>query len=111
MSLFSTLCFGTLVGTDEFGNRYYLRKQKDSFGRQKRMVRYHGKAEPSAIPPEWHGWLHYTFPTALKKRYSWQQEHHQNLTGTPLAYFPPGYLLKQGRRDKATGDYVPWEPK
>jgi len=111
MTLFTALRFGTLVGTDEYNNRYYLSRRKDSFGRQKRIVRYHGKADPSCIPPEWHGWLHYTFSSIPKKRYSWQQEHHPNFTGTSLAYFPPGYLLNGGRRDKATGDYVPWEPK
>jgi NADH:ubiquinone oxidoreductase subunit len=32
------------------------------------------------------------------------------MTGTPLAYRPPGSLLAEGKRPKATGDYEPWRP-
>lgn len=105
-----TVLFGTHVGTDQFGNRYYTGKRRDSFGRPKRWVQYKGKAEPSSVPPEWHVWLHYTCNEVPKERYPWQQKHHPNLTGTPSAYFPPGHLLKGGKRDKATGDYIAWTP-
>jgi NADH:ubiquinone oxidoreductase subunit len=106
-----TKIFGKQVGADRFGNRYYTGKRQDSFGRIKRWVSYAGKPDPSSIPPEWHLWLHYTSNEVPQKRYAWQQEHHPNLTGTTQAYFPPGHLLKGGKRDKATGDYVPWTPK
>jgi hypothetical protein len=33
-----------------------------------------------------------------------------NTTGTPHAYRPRGYLLREGERPEATGDYVPWAP-
>ena len=32
------------------------------------------------------------------------------LTGTALAYRPPGHTLKGGHRAPATGDYEPWTP-
>ena len=99
------------MGTDEFGNRYYIGNKRDSFGRHVRRVAYKKQPDPSLVPPEWHLWLHYTSSEVPKKRYSWQQRHHPNLTGTPLAYFPPGHLLKHSKRDKATGDYVAWNPK
>ena len=34
-----------------------------------------------------------------------------NLTGTGLAYRPPGHLKSGGRREKATGDYEAWKPE
>ena len=32
------------------------------------------------------------------------------MTGTPLAYHPPGSVLRGGQRAPATGDYEPWTP-
>ena len=82
--------------------------------RERRWVLYTGMAEPSKVPAEWHGWLHHIFeavpvidPAARKP---WQKEHLPNLTGTALAYRPPGSVLRGGHRDKATGDYEPWTP-
>ena len=43
---------GELVGTDEFGNRYYRMRGSD-----RRWVAYAGDAEPSTIPPGWHAWM------------------------------------------------------
>ena len=110
-----TYFHGKHVGTDEFGNRYFMEKKEPKAGRRKRWVMYKGKAEASKVPPHWHGWLHYTtdaLPESGKPvQYEWQKEHLPNLTGTTGAYMPPGHLLKGGVRDKTTADYQPWTPK
>ncbi|MEM8987005.1 MAG: NADH:ubiquinone oxidoreductase subunit NDUFA12 [Pseudomonadota bacterium] len=103
------------VGEDEQGNRYF-EEQKPSFpdGRKRRWVIYHGVAEASRVPPDWHGWLHHTFeapPTeAPLKRQKFEQDHMPNMTGTPLAWRPKGSLARGGERVKATGDYEAWSP-
>jgi NADH:ubiquinone oxidoreductase subunit len=77
-------------------------------------VIYNGEVEASRVPPEWHIWLHHTTdatpPEGGPARQPWQKDHLPNLTGTDLAYRPPGHTLKGGRRDAATGDYEPWTP-
>jgi len=112
---------GELVGTDQFGNRYYREKGRQKLvkgggleSRERRWVLYNGMAEPSKVPAEWHGWLHHIFAAVPvidpAARRPWQKEHLPNLTGTALAYRPPGSVLRGGHRDKATGDYEPWTP-
>jgi NADH:ubiquinone oxidoreductase subunit len=109
--------YGEAVGEDEFGNRYYRSKGgriDPTLGFERRWVIYDGLAEPSRVPPDWHGWLHHTVdvpPTqeAYTPR-SWQKPHRPNLTGTPLAWRPPGSTLAAGKRPRATGDYKPWTP-
>ena len=116
-----TLLRGELVGTDQFGNRYYrekgrrvLKRGAGRESRERRWVLYNGEVEASRVPPEWHGWLHHTVnevPTASgQKRYAWQKDYVPNLTGTPDAYRPPGSVLRGGHRSRATGDYEPWNP-
>jgi NADH:ubiquinone oxidoreductase subunit len=77
-------------------------------------VIYPGYAEPSTVPPSWHGWLHHTVDVPpTQESYTpreWQKPHRANLTGTPGAYRPPGSTLAQGRRPSATGDYDAWAP-
>ena len=52
---------GELVGMDEQGNRYYRDKNGKSInGKTRRWVVYNGDVEATRVPPEWHGWLHYT---------------------------------------------------
>lgn len=106
---------GQLVGEDNLGNKYYIGKKKDpSSGRKKRWVMYKKVKEPTLIPPAWHGWIHYrtdTLPTeANRQPYEWERDPRPNLTGSVLAYRPPGHPLNGGTRDKATGDYQPWQP-
>jgi NADH:ubiquinone oxidoreductase subunit len=93
---------GEAVGRDQFGNRYYRNRSRRGL-------------HPESVPPEWHAWLHYTvaeppqpgdFPTM-----PWMKEHRPNLTGTPLAYRPPGHTLKGGHRAPASGDYEAWKPE
>ena len=110
---FNTWRFGTPVGQDEQGNRYY-EGGKDSEGRTRRWVIYNGVSEASRIPPGWHGWMHHRTDFApVNESYKprdWQKPHVQNLTGTSQAYRPPGSVLGSGHRPQVTGDYDAWTP-
>jgi NADH:ubiquinone oxidoreductase subunit len=110
-----TLFYGEPVGTDEFGNRYYRSRRRKRQGRELRWVMYKGSNEASKVPPEWHAWLHHTtaepLTEAAAQTLPWQKEHVPNLTGTAVAYRPPGHDRAGGRRPHATGDYQPWIPE
>ena len=54
---------GEVVGTDDQGNCYYQDKRVIAGRRRKRWVIYQGEVEASRVPPDWHGWLHYTTNT------------------------------------------------
>jgi NADH:ubiquinone oxidoreductase subunit len=102
-----TAFFGSRIGKDDFGNRYYTSKN----GR--RWVIYKGIAEASKVPAEWHRWLHKTtndVPKDIKKR-DWEKPHLPNLSGTEYSYAPKGHIKKGHNRNEATGDYIAWEPK
>ena len=108
-----TLLRGQLAGTDAQGNRYYRDRARGAVARERRWVIYNGEAEASRVPPEWHAWLHRTtdaLPTDGAPKRPWQRAHVPNLTGTPVAYRPPGDLARGGARPPATGDYEPWRP-
>jgi NADH:ubiquinone oxidoreductase subunit len=113
---------GELVGSDPEGNRYYRDKTHRVLvrgggrpSRERRWVIYNGVAEASRVPAEWHGWLHHTVdeapPAGIAAAHSWQREHQPNLSGTPLAYHPPGSVLLGGAREHAAGEYEPWRPE
>ncbi|MGD9800084.1 MAG: NADH:ubiquinone oxidoreductase subunit NDUFA12 [Parvularculaceae bacterium] len=104
-----------LVGRDEQGNRYYEERDPSGpDGYKRRWVKYHGVAEASRVTPDWHGWLHHTFdepPTVVPlKRRAFEQDHLPNMTGTPLAYHPPGSLAQSGG-PAAQRDYEAWSPE
>ena len=114
---FWTWLYGESVGEDEFGNRYYRTRggaRDPALGIERRWVVYNGYAEPTTVPPSWHGWLHHTVdepPVAVAyKPWPWEKPHRPNLTGTSRAYRPVGSTLASGRRPKATGDYRAWRP-
>ena len=98
---------GQQVGTDELGNQYYVEKKAKAGRRVKRWVMYAGAPEPSSVPPEWHGWLHYTTDEtpadSPRKHHSWQQPPRPNMSGTTEAYTP--------ERQKNVADYEAWQPK
>lgn len=100
---------GIRVGEDEAGNVYY----QDATAKR-RWVIYNGPAEPSAIPPGWHGWMHHRTDTPPPREAyaprAWQQPHRPNPTGTPAAYRPKGSILANGTRPRSTGDYDAWTP-
>ena len=66
---------GRAVGTDPAGNIYYEERRARRGARLRRWVMYAGQAEASAVPPEWHGWLHYTTdaPIPLSARRAWMR--------------------------------------
>lgn len=108
--------FGQFVGEDEHGNRYFRTPGKDpTIGVERRWVVYNGLVEASKVPPGWNGWLHNTVELApSEEAYAareWQRPHIPNLTGTPLAWRPPGSTQRAGERPPATGDYEAWRPE
>jgi len=99
-----TLFTGKFFGNDQFGNKYYTNSKG------KRWVIYKNKIESSKIPPEWHSWIHFTsrnIPTNEKKRFFWQKEYEENLTGTEKAYKPKGSLASDSI--KKIKKYETWE--
>ena len=75
--------FGKLVGTDEFGNKYYKNKKDE------RCVIYARDIEATKITSDWFLWMHHTvneLPSDTVKKYNWQKEHTPNSTGTPDPY-------------------------
>lgn len=100
-----TTLFCKEAGSDSYGNRYFIAKN----GR--RRVLYAGNAEASAVPPEWHGWLHYSAEgPASQPPYAWQRRHEPNKTGTDGAYFPPG-TPQSGTGPAAPEPYSAWRPE
>jgi NADH:ubiquinone oxidoreductase subunit len=99
---------GTRVGEDGQGNVYY-----QNAGGSRRWVIYNGEAEASRVGPEWHGWLHHTWqepPTeAPLPRQPWEKPYVPNMTGTDLAYRPPGSILGANRQPPP--DYEAWAPE
>jgi NADH:ubiquinone oxidoreductase subunit len=107
---------GRHVGTDSEGNRYYVQSRGvGPLDVPRRWVVYANLAEASKIPPEWHGWMHYTVDTPpTEEMYTprpWQKPHLENMTGTPEAWRPSGSILSTGKRPAATGDYQAWKPE
>ncbi|XP_053213462.1 probable NADH dehydrogenase [ubiquinone] 1 alpha subcomplex subunit 12 [Panonychus citri] len=90
----SMIKWGTLVGEDKYGNKYY--ENKHYFYLSDRWVVYNEKCnleyDASMIPPEWHNWMHHVTdksPTEEPRvQYAWLQDHQQNLTGSAQAYTP-----------------------
>jgi len=113
-----TLFNGKLVGEDAFGNRYFTEKKSPKQGRAKRWVLYKGLSEPSKIPAQWFGWMHYTtdmLPSEINiTPYAWEQPHIPNLTGTKHAYNPKSgsasSCCTQHKNKKTASDYEAWTP-
>jgi len=99
---------GEKVGEDAQGNVFY--RSKDG---KRRWVIYDGEAEATRVSPEWHGWLHHTYdepPTERPlERKPWEKEHVPNLTGTQLAYAPPGSIRRPDPVERK--DYDAWTPE
>ncbi len=92
------------VGKDQFGNEYFVARQKNYLGQNTRYVIYNGIEEGSKIPPNWHGWLHYSVddtPEEQKHLYKWQKCHIPNLTGTKKAY---------NKKMNKNNGYLAWKP-
>lgn len=98
---------GVKVGEDDQGNVFY--QTRDG---KRRWVIYNGESEASRVSPDWHGWLHFTWdepPTkAALAHKAWEKPHRENMTGTPLAYVPPGSILLEHPVKRQ--DYEAWSP-
>lgn len=103
----------TRMGEDELGNVYY-EGGLDPNGVTRRWVAYDGSNDASRIPPDWYAWMQHLIDDiparALPPVRAWQKPPLPNMTGTALAYRPPGALEKGGHRQAATGDYEAWTP-
>jgi len=99
---------GVRVGEDATGNVFYTSRDG-----ARRWVIYNGEAEASRIGPEWHGWLHHTYPEPPTERplprKAWEKPHQENLTGTALAYAPPGSIRRPKPVERT--DYEAWSPE
>jgi NADH:ubiquinone oxidoreductase subunit len=99
---------GKRVGEDAEGNIFYQNADGT-----RRWVIYNGEAEASRVGPEWHGWLHHTWQEPPTKsplpRKPWEKPHEPNMTGSALAYRPPGSMLADG--PQARPDYEAWAPE
>lgn len=99
---------GVKVGEDNQGNVFY-RNKDDS----RRWVIFNGEVEASRIDADWHGWLHRTWnePPTLKPlaHKPWEKPHHENLTGTALAYVPAGSIRRAHPVERS--DYEAWSPE
>ena len=99
-----TLFMGKFAGSDQFGNKYYYSSKG------KRWVIYKNNIEASKIPPEWFSWIHFLSrnkPSDKIKKFSWQKEHVENLTGTNRAYKPEGSLASDTKKN--TKKYETWK--
>ena len=105
---FYTWRFGVKVGEDEEGNAFY--QSRDG---KRRWVVFNGEAEASRVSPDWHGWLHHTWDEPPSKQplphKKWEKPHHENLTGTMLAYVPPGSIRREQPVERR--DYEAWQPE
>jgi NADH:ubiquinone oxidoreductase subunit len=101
---------GQRVGEDEHGNVFY-----QTADGKRRWVIYNGVSEASRVSPDWHGWLHHTWdeaPTASPlPRKTWERDHKPNLTGTAMAYAPPGSITSAQPKPHAGATYQPWTPE
>ena len=99
---------GQKVGEDAQGNVFYQAQ-----GGKRRWVIYKGESEASRISPDWHGWLHHTYPEPPTKaplaRKAWEKPHQENLTGTAAAYVPAGSLRRTNPVERR--DYEAWQPE
>ncbi len=99
-----TLFTGKLAGKDQFGNKYYYNSKG------KRWVIYKDSIESSKIPPEWHSWIHFLRMNKVsenEKKFTWQKQHKENLTGTDQAYKPEGSLSSNLKKN--TKKYETWK--
>ena len=107
---------GQYVGADQFGNKYYRAPSAlpESI-KERRWVIYSGYSEASSIPPGWHGWIHHRVDTPPRdgdyRPREWEKPHHENFTGTAMAYHPPGSIAVGGKPATPAPDYQAWRPE
>ena len=81
-----TLFYGTFVGKDDYGNKYYKSKKNE------RWVIYSNNIEATKITSDWYLWMHHTIDKIPdendKTKYLWQKKHLENQTGTKNSHKP-----------------------
>lgn len=107
-----SIFFAKRVGTDEYGNIYFCKKNKSPINnyRQRRWVIYSGNVEASKVPQRWNAWLHHvtdTFPRKNIRKPSWIKKHLPNQTGTKNFK----RLKKLFFSRKKESNYSFWKPK
>lgn len=99
---------GVKVGEDAEGNRYY--QTRDG---KRRWVVFNGECQASRIPPDWHGWIHFTWDEppsqAPLSHKAWELPHIENQTGLATAYAPAGSIRRAAPLDRR--DYEAWQPE
>ncbi|KAJ6539011.1 NDUFA12-domain-containing protein [Mycena capillaripes] len=86
---------GRLVGTDQFGNKYFenYNAEEEVPGRHRWVDFAQQHYNASQVPPEWHSWISHIRKDPpnedarmVASRQPWQQPWTENLTGTRGAY-------------------------
>ncbi len=96
-----TLFQGKLVGSDEYGNKYYKSKNDE------RWVIYSSNIEATKITSDWYLWIHHTIdktPEEKISKFNWQKKHLENQTGTTNSHKPAKI-----RKDKIKKNYETWK--
>ncbi len=104
---------GTLVGTDQLGNKYF--ESLDTTYLRDRWVELANEHDDaSGVPSDWHAWMHHisdkppTSPDGPKHPF-YYKGHTVNPTGTPDAYLPPNHLAKSTYKGTPQM-YQAWNP-
>ncbi|KAK2080621.1 hypothetical protein QBZ16_000475 [Prototheca wickerhamii] len=105
-----------LVGTDEFGNKYF-EKMDTQVGRNRWVIfansRIPKDQDPAFVPPEWHGWLHATTDSCPENTTFVQPIYAShvvgNPTGTPARHQPKGSWFK-GPEKRNWLKFQAWTP-
>ena len=81
-----TLFYGKYIGKDELGNKYYNNKKDE------RWIIYSKNIEATKITADWYLWMHHTVDKIPEKKdnkkFLWQKDHLENLTGSKNSYKP-----------------------
>ena len=96
-----TVFFGKHVGTDEYGNKYFMSKKND------RWVVYFDNIEATKITSDWFLWIHHTIdkiPSNEEDKHLWQKKHLGNQTGTKHSFKPVKI-----RKDDIKKKYETWK--
>lgn len=106
------------VGSDLYGNQYFIEKHFQSKKIAKRFVVFNGEPEASKVGAGWHAWIHHTTNEIPKTLENGKQKFHHkkllanhcpNLTGTIFAYNPSLTHNKAAKNNNLL-DYTPWQP-
>jgi len=99
-TLLKTLFYGTYVGKDKLGNKYYKSKKNE------RWVIYANIIEATKITSDWYLWMHHTVNNIPeekeKKKYLWQKNHLENQTGSSDSYKPIKIKKNQNKKKYET---------